>query len=574
MTPPELNSSFNRSGKSDSQSPISTSSSSSASTLGQPSPEFIEWTVNTDRLISNFLKAQPLHEKLASQINIKRSGDFGNDFNGKSSNSSNHHTDSDKFVSPAGSTAQLNRSDSMEIGNIEKDLLPPETLEEIINSILDEPECYQLVESSVEQDMKEIQASSFPPKRIASTSNGTLVSSGNKLKCFDTLSEIGENLSMTATPLLTPTRKLKERAPIASNKAPIMKATPLIGTFSNVQTGISSPVNVNKVDGQPRTATPLLQQPILRTYGFRSLKNKQREVRIAKNCTKSQSNPRVTRVIEKVNSPPVTTSGSLQSQSPVLANSTMRQKNTPIPSVVLSNWPSPLGQPCISGVGENLILTTLPSANQPIIYMNDFSQFLRPVSTQPIQTNSFTANQLASTNPTSVSLIDNSTVANTSQQTSQGSSSVSLQNQPHPQTPTVQSTEQPNSTLKSLRPSIPGKPKANFIRAFTGNAANMTCSPEESASASEEIASETRSVPSNSAKNVTSQITNTRTLKRKAGTSATETNKQKGATELRNNKTLKETVPIYSPDSKIKVFDLKITCKSIFMSCSFICRLY
>lgn len=116
----------------------------------QTQNEGANYVVNKKLMVEELLNCKPLQEKLASKINYKIATEHK-----KYNSSTNESKDSDTH----------NRSSELVIGNIEKDLLPSDILDEIINSIFDEPELDELIETVIVKDNPEFHETDLSASR-------------------------------------------------------------------------------------------------------------------------------------------------------------------------------------------------------------------------------------------------------------------------------------------------------------------------------------------------------------------------------------------------------------------------
>lgn len=96
-------------------------------------------------MVEELLNCKPLQEKLANQINNKIATEYKKNL--KSNIANDESTES----------VTSKRSSELVVGNIEKDLLPSDILDEIIKSIFDEPELDELIETVIVKDNPEFQ---------------------------------------------------------------------------------------------------------------------------------------------------------------------------------------------------------------------------------------------------------------------------------------------------------------------------------------------------------------------------------------------------------------------------------
>lgn len=144
-------------------------SSLSASVISKMQNKTGDYVVNKKLMYEKLLNCKPLQEKLASKINYKMSSELKN-----------------KNASPllkVKDSTQMSETRDFIIGNIEIDLLPSDILNEIIDSILDEPELDELIETVIVKDNQEFQHTDLsasalslsPNNRIKSFQNDTIL---------------------------------------------------------------------------------------------------------------------------------------------------------------------------------------------------------------------------------------------------------------------------------------------------------------------------------------------------------------------------------------------------------------
>ena len=482
------------------------------------SSEVIEYVVNRQLIYDELLKCKPLQEKLASKINKRIASDLK-----KSSTVLSENSNSAKSLDVSGFGA----GNSKEYGNIEMDLLPPEILQEILNSILDEPECNELVELVIEKEIKEIQSTN-PPSKLFSSTAGNL--SKNKSKSVDIPVVDKESTIKDINKLVPEKQKSLRIVSNLTNKTTdksILKVTQMKNSPSNMKASASN------ANGQIKS----------------NLQNQQQATNVKdKQMAKSTLIQEVSTAIEKCN----TSSGS--------------NVQSPFPNIIVSGWPNSIRQPYFIPSQSNLmaekdnnsiILTTFPQPNHPVIYLNDSYQIIKyPTSTPQIQAN-VVANQTLAVNISSPNIAS----GNKNQEMEKSLlKSVNEDKSKQKVETNVSSSEQPNSShnLKSPRamPTILSKSKGKFIQPPPDS------NPDSTTRVINTVVKETMKHVIEAKK--TSQTSNTLAkhdgVKRKLPgnqdvlTGKTRSSKRKVADSAIESSKTKRTPVIDNHDSKIKVF--------------------
>lgn len=410
--------------------------------------------VQPQLIYDELLKFMPLQEKLANKINQKVIMDNKDMLN--SNEIVNQETEK-----PNSETVK-SASPENKIGNIEKDLIPLETLGEIINSIEEEPEFNKFVEMVIEKEIASTPFKLFG--QMTPSSTGTSVSSLNTPFIAVTPNVVPKNDSNYKADTLPVVKNLLNdwKTPVKSNDSmssqnsfettltkdntKINNGDIKVNPSSNqvCSTSVSNHIlslsnkivpNANQaysvqkekknLERHPQMKPVFQNQHLYTQRKLNKLKNYQKEVHDAMNYVpvdvdfsrNTSSEPqaeenKLTTVIEEVKPP-------------------MEPK--PI-ELFYSSWPT-LNQPIILQNqaplltnNESIILTTVPNRDQQLYYLNDGAAYILNCP-NTIQTTTITEpiiNNVSQSTSLSMPIINNFTTANSLLNVSEQSSKTTV----------------------------------------------------------------------------------------------------------------------------------------------------